>query len=753
MLAKEIMKQTIGDSKICIAVLDGPIDLTHPCFNESNITQFDTLVPGCAYDGPSAQHGTHVASLIFGQPDSPICGISPGCRGISIPVFKDGPDGLVASCSQIDLAHAITQAVEQGAHIINISGGELIPSGEAHPLLDKAVSLCTENGVLIVAAVGNDGCKCLHVPAAISSTLAVGAMNAQGFPLDYSNWGETYQQNGILALGENLLGAVPGGGVKNKSGSSFATPIVSGIVALLLSIQIQRGENPDPHFVKSAILQSVNPCFSLKGLDCSRYLRGRLNIDGAYNIVTKRQQTEIENNNSFKQIQGSTSMGLREPSKRLPILGANNVDFSILNKGVAIASTKRFTPEVVEALEDLDSNDQKLIDNKNNKQKNNQIQKKNMTMVGQKNYCLNKLTMNEGMNVEMNGEKNEFNNQTELTASQIKTSKVQPNVEAKLTASQFCTFDVPNAEATESTVMNPGTAISHVTPSQSNIKHSKVYAIGTLSYDFGTEARRDFFTQSMEEGQYPSNQRAMIDFLDKEDNQEFAAALIWTLNIEGTPVYAIQPHGSFSNLTYKRLRKFLREQLDDLKNLPEGSKPVPDRVSIPGIVLEKTIKLFSGQRVPIIIPELRGMWNWHRSHLISAVTAEFKVKQGVTKINQADQDDIEAGISDFLDRVYYELMNLGVASSERAINYVATNLYQIAFVYKDAYNQDLVLDKITTVRSPICRPDSDCWDVIVSFFNPSQRLTIAKKVYRLTVDVSDIVPVTVGTIRSWSVYD
>jgi subtilisin family serine protease len=115
-------------------------------------------------------------------------------------------DLMIPPCSQIDLAHAIIQAVEQRAQVINISGGELVSSGEPHPLLDKAVRLCAENGVLIVAAVGNDGCQCLHVPAAISSTLAVEAMDARRLPLDFNNWGETYLNNGILALGEKLLG-------------------------------------------------------------------------------------------------------------------------------------------------------------------------------------------------------------------------------------------------------------------------------------------------------------------------------------------------------------------------------------------------------------------------------------------------------------------------------------------------------------------------------------------------------------------
>ncbi|WP_394325535.1 S8 family serine peptidase [Methanosarcina barkeri] len=116
-------------------------------------------------NGPSAQHGTHVASLIFGQPDSPVRGISPGCRGLIIPVFADGPGDSITPCSQIDLAHAITQAVDHGAHVINISGGELVSSGEPHPLLAKAIRLCDKSNVLIVAAVGNDAARasmCQH---------------------------------------------------------------------------------------------------------------------------------------------------------------------------------------------------------------------------------------------------------------------------------------------------------------------------------------------------------------------------------------------------------------------------------------------------------------------------------------------------------------------------------------------------------------------------------------------------------------
>jgi subtilisin family serine protease len=101
--------------------------------------------------------------------------------------------------------------------------------------------LCAEQRVLMVAAAGNDGCACLHVPAALPSVLAVGALGEDGKPLDASNWGEAYRTKGVLAPGQNILGAVPAGDTSRLTGSSFATPIVTGIAALLLSLGNQNG--------------------------------------------------------------------------------------------------------------------------------------------------------------------------------------------------------------------------------------------------------------------------------------------------------------------------------------------------------------------------------------------------------------------------------------------------------------------------------------------------------------------------------
>ncbi len=127
--------------------------------------------------------------MIFGHHDGPLPGLAPLCRGVLVPIFQSVGEQSIQLCSQLDLARAISQAVQQGAHVVNISGGQFSPSGTAHPLLADVVRDCARRSVLIVAAAGNDGCACLHVPAALDSVLAVGAMDAQGKPLESSNWG------------------------------------------------------------------------------------------------------------------------------------------------------------------------------------------------------------------------------------------------------------------------------------------------------------------------------------------------------------------------------------------------------------------------------------------------------------------------------------------------------------------------------------------------------------------------------------
>ena len=168
----------------------------------------------------------------------------------------------------------------------------------------------------------------------------------------------------------------------------------------------------------------------------------------------------------------------------------------------------------------------------------------------------------------------------------------------------------------------------------------------------------------------------------------------------------------------------------------------------------------SGQSVPVIIPDLRGLSNWSTEALIDHILKEApggsgrgarpKEKAGSTESASAKKR--RSQIRNFLDRVYNELYNLGATAQDRALNYAATNAYQAAEVISGALSEDMELDSVAVERSPVCRPESDCWDIKLTFFNPQKKDTVARKVYRFTVDVSDVIPVTIGETRTWSVF-
>ena len=650
---KQLWAKTKGNSEVCVAVLDGLVDLKHPCFEGANLTQLPSLVQGQATpQSEMSLHGTHVASIIFGQPNSTVSGIAPHCRGLIVPIFSD----YHRRTSQLNLARAIEQAVNAGANIINISGGELTDYGEAEDWLNRAVSLCQNNNVLLVAAAGNDGCECLHVPAALPTVLAAGAMGENGQPLDYSNWGENYQTQGILALGENILGAEPGGGTTQLSGTSFATPVVSGVAALLMSLQLQREEKPDSQKVRTALLKTAVPCHAQETRRC---LVGQMNISGAIAHITGETMSESEQDNS-NGIEASCGCE-STPEASLPgSVGLENSLPTPADNGVVAAG-------VVEA---------------------------------------------------------------GVTASQPLSSTNTSNNQISAMPN--------NSQSNNSNGITPSQPPQDVT----NI----VYVIGTLGYDFGSEARRDSFKQLMPavtigNTQIPANPydaRQMVDYL--ANNLSEAKSLIWTLNMELTPIYAIEAVGSFAREVYEALQELLAGEVE-----AEDAERYIERVSIPGKLTGRTVKLFSGQVVPVIEPvSPRGIYGWRVNTLVGSALEAVRGEQA-----GADDEQMRRSLSSFLNRVYYDLRNLGQTSQDRALNFAATNAFQAAQTFSTAVAAGMELDSIAVTKSPFCRMDSDCWDVQLKFFDPENNRR-AKKVFRFTIDVSDFIPVTLGEVRSWS---
>jgi hypothetical protein len=206
-------------SGVKIAVLDTGV-ASHPAF-QSLIRRINLVdMP----DDPSALngHGTAVASLIIGN-GSLTPGVAPGAEIISVRVAND----LGISDSFL-LAQGIIAAVDAGARLVNISMGSLGQSA----ILNKAIAYAQERGALIFAAAGNNGIGQVYYPAASEGVIAVGAVDAAGNHLDFSNTGS---QIDIAAPGYLLYAAAPGDQTAMVTGTSFSTPIIVGAMAAVMT--------------------------------------------------------------------------------------------------------------------------------------------------------------------------------------------------------------------------------------------------------------------------------------------------------------------------------------------------------------------------------------------------------------------------------------------------------------------------------------------------------------------------------------
>jgi type VII secretion-associated serine protease mycosin len=223
---------------ITIAVIDTGVDGTVPDLAGAVKSGVDFSGVG-AKNGQKpvgaaseSAHGTMVASLAAGRGTAGgagVIGVAPQASIMSISIGF----GAAANNSDTQIADAVTWAVDHGANIINMS---LTRNTLAWPeSWDTAFLYAMNHNVVIVAAAGNRGSGTTEVgaPATMPGVLTVAGVDRnEKASVDASAQGITI---GVSAPSEQLLGAVPGGGYVQWQGTSGSTPIVSGVVALVMA--------------------------------------------------------------------------------------------------------------------------------------------------------------------------------------------------------------------------------------------------------------------------------------------------------------------------------------------------------------------------------------------------------------------------------------------------------------------------------------------------------------------------------------
>jgi subtilisin family serine protease len=254
---------TKGASNITVAVIDGGVQTDHPELKGKIVSPFD--VTRSSSNVSPDNHGTHVAGIIAATINKTgISGIAPNVKIMPVDVFTG------AGANVYDVAEGIMYAVDHKADILNLSLGSYYYS---YPL-EYAVSYARSKGVLVVAAAGNDDSSEYTYPAALPSVLGVSATDSLDRITQFSNYGDYID---FAAPGMDIFSTISGSKYASLDGTSMASPVVSGVSALILS------KNPflTPSQVQNILIKSSSDLGS-KGWD---YLYGYGRVD-AYKAMT-----------------------------------------------------------------------------------------------------------------------------------------------------------------------------------------------------------------------------------------------------------------------------------------------------------------------------------------------------------------------------------------------------------------------------------------------------------------------------------
>ena len=192
-------------------------------------------------EGPDAEHGTHVAGIIGAVRNNGL-GIDGVADHVQLMVLRVVPDG---DERDKDVANGIRFAVDHGAKVINMSFGK--PYSKNKQVVDEAVKYAMSKDVLLVHAAGNDGenlddSNNVDVPSpyyadgtgVAGAWITVGATgwaDDTSLVADFSNYGKTKVD--VFAPGVRIYSSVPGSHYTWLDGTSMATPVVTGLAALI----------------------------------------------------------------------------------------------------------------------------------------------------------------------------------------------------------------------------------------------------------------------------------------------------------------------------------------------------------------------------------------------------------------------------------------------------------------------------------------------------------------------------------------
>lgn len=234
------MQQSSGNANVAIGLIDGPVMLTHPDLARQSLRDISgSKSTSCVDTNKMAcLHGTFVAGILSARRDSAAPAICPDCTLLIRPIFfgKSAKQELTPSATPQELAIAIVECITAGARVINLSLALAQPTLKAEQALTEAINHAAKQGVIIVAAAGNQGTIGSSAITRHPWVIPVAACDLSGRPINGTNLGSSIGKMGLSAPGDNITSLGIEGKPLTSGGTSVAVPFVTGSIALLWSL-------------------------------------------------------------------------------------------------------------------------------------------------------------------------------------------------------------------------------------------------------------------------------------------------------------------------------------------------------------------------------------------------------------------------------------------------------------------------------------------------------------------------------------
>jgi subtilisin len=233
-----LWEKGLSGKGILIGHLDTGVDVTHPALTQSVdvFAEFDLIgeevTPGggaSAAPRDTGSHGTHTAGILNGQPHEGLTfGVAPGAK-LAAAIVIEGGDVPARTIAALDWT------IGQGCRVVNLSLGVR----GFHPQFATILGLVKQRNVLPIVAVGNEGAQTSRSPGNHQEVISVGAIDEQNAVWLFSS-SQTLPTTpkrsvpDLAAPGVAIWSSAPNGKLIPLSGTSMATPHVSGLAALLM---------------------------------------------------------------------------------------------------------------------------------------------------------------------------------------------------------------------------------------------------------------------------------------------------------------------------------------------------------------------------------------------------------------------------------------------------------------------------------------------------------------------------------------